>query len=193
MPVERPTSDEDLLKRYRAGEREAFTLVYRTHQAAVFRFAALMTGDQMKAGDVTQDVFVWLMNHAADFDPARGALGAFLIGVARKILQRRRGEELRWMPLDEISLVAEEAGGCEKVSDDAEALRRAIALLPDKYREIVVLCDIEGDSYEEAAVIVGCAVGTVRSRLHRARGLLARKLEKKTAARSEGRTEKCPV
>jgi RNA polymerase sigma-70 factor (ECF subfamily) len=56
-------------------------------------------------------------------------------------------------------------------------LLQAIAALPLRYREAVALCDLEGKSYEEASVILECPVGTVRSRLHRARGLLARKLE----------------
>jgi RNA polymerase sigma-70 factor (ECF subfamily) len=185
--LEFPNRDGDLLQRFRAGDREAFTLLYRAHQAAVFRFAMLMTGDQTKATDVTQDVFVWLIHHAGKFDPARGELAAFLAGVTRKFLQRRRGEESRWVPLNESSLVVGEVAS-EAVSD-AKALRRAILLLPEKYREAVVRCDLEEMSYEEAARLMGCAVGTVRSRLHRARTLLARKLEKQMGRR----TEKCPV
>jgi RNA polymerase sigma factor (sigma-70 family) len=108
--------------------------------------------------------------------------------VTRKFIQRRRGEELRWQPLDESSLVAAESS--EREDDtDAETLRRAIGVLPDKYREVVVWCDLEGMSYEEAAAMIGCAVGTVRSRLHRARALLARKLEPKVARRAE----RCPA
>jgi RNA polymerase sigma-70 factor (ECF subfamily) len=167
------TCDGDLLKRFRAGDRDAFTLLYRAHQAGVFRFAMLMTGDHAKATDITQDVFVWLIHNAAKFDPARGELGAFLAGVTRKFLQRRRGEELRFVPLDENFLTTE--ADCREA--DAKALRRAILLLPEKYREVVVRCDLEEMSYEEAADLIGCAVGTVRSRLHRARALLARKLE----------------
>jgi RNA polymerase sigma-70 factor (ECF subfamily) len=112
--------------------------------------------------------------------------------VTRKFLQRRRGEDLRWAPLDESSLVTEGGAGREDDADaasDAAALRRAILLLPEKYREVVVQCDLEEMSYEEAAGLIGCAVGTVRSRLHRARTLLARKLEKLTGTRRE----RCPV
>jgi RNA polymerase sigma-70 factor (ECF subfamily) len=183
--------DGDLLRRFRDGDREAFTLLYRTHQNAVFRFAMFMTGDTAKAADVTQDVFVWLIHHAGNFDPARGELGAFLAGVTRKFLQKRRGEELRWVQLDESTLT-EPVGwreGEDGGAQDADALRRAILALPEKYREVVVRCDLEEKSYEEAADVIGCAVGTVRSRLHRARGLLARKLEKQAGKR----TEKCPV
>ena len=180
--------DGELLKRFAAGDRDAFTLIYRAHQAAVYRFALHMTGDAGKATEVTQDVFVWLIHHAAAFDPARGALAAFLVGVTRKFLQRNRGEELRWSPLDESALISTDGSEPE---DDADAimLRKAIGALPERYREVVVLCDLENRSYEEAALAIDCAVGTVRSRLHRARALLARKLEEQGMRRRE----KCPV
>ena len=168
--------DAELLKRFRAGDREAFTALYRTHQASVFRFALAMTADETRAGEVTQDVFIWLIHHAGAFDPSRGTLGAFLSGVARKFLRRRRAEEMRWAPLDGLSLVEPRTYSSDS---DAETLRRAIVALPEKYREVVVRCDLEEKSYEEAAGTMGIAVGTVRSRLHRARALLARKLDRR--------------
>jgi RNA polymerase sigma-70 factor (ECF subfamily) len=167
--------DRDLLRRFRAGDRDAFTAIYRTHHAGVFRFARLMTGDAMKAADVTQDVFVWLIRHPGSFDPERGGLGGFLIGVARKFLKRRYSEEQRWAPLEDGMFEAAVAPEAES-DHDSERLRQAIGALPVRYREVVALCGLEGKSYEEAAAIVECAVGTVRSRLFRARALLARKL-----------------
>lgn len=166
--------DLDLVALFRAGDREAFAALYREHFPAVFRFAFYMTGDRVSAGELTQDVFVWLVHHAADYNPARGELAAFLIGVARKLLHRRRRTELRWLPFEEASDESAFAGDLER-RQEAAALRKAIAALPERYRETVVLCDLEGRSYEEAAVLLECAVGTVRSRLHRARELLARK------------------
>jgi RNA polymerase sigma-70 factor, ECF subfamily len=167
--------DRDLLRRFRAGDRDAFTTIYRTHQACVYRFARAMTGDRMKAGEVTQDVFVWLIHHPDGFDPDRGELGGFLVGVARKFLKRRYSEEQRWVPLD-ADMPSIAAPGTNESDYDTERLRQAVAALPSRYREVVVLCSLEGKSYEHAAAIVECAVGTVRSRLHRARALLARKL-----------------
>jgi RNA polymerase sigma-70 factor (ECF subfamily) len=176
--------DAELLKRFRAGDRDAFTALYRVHQSQVFRFVLAMTGDETRAAEVTQDVFIWLIHHAASFDPARGSLGAFLSGVARKFLRRRRAEEMRWAPLDELSLAGPPI--C-RADSDAETLRRAIVALPEKYREVVVRCDLEEKSYEEAAGAIGVAVGTVRSRLHRARALLARKLDRRR------KEEQCPA
>jgi RNA polymerase sigma-70 factor, ECF subfamily len=166
------SSDRQLIQRFRAGDRDAFTELYRTHQAAVFRFAYYMTGDRDKAAEVVQDVFVWLIHHAGEFNPERGELAAFLGGVARKLLQRERRDARRWLPLE----AALPSSGPGEFAADAAALRKAIAALPQRYREAVVLCDLEGRSYEEAASALGCAVGTVRSRLHRGRELLARKI-----------------
>lgn len=170
--------DRELIRRFLAGDREAFGAVYHAHSAAVFRFALHMTADSVVASEITQDVFVWLIHHAADFDPARGELGAFLNGVTKKFLQRRHCDERRWLPLDEspIAFTAAPAGRDEEHCD-TERLRQAIARLPERYREVVVLCDLEAHSYEKAAAMLGCAIGTVRSRLHRARALLARKLQ----------------
>jgi RNA polymerase sigma-70 factor, ECF subfamily len=175
------TLARDLLTRFRAGDRDAFTEIYREHHRAVFRFALLMTADRGKATDVTQDVFVWLIHHPEKFDPARGELGAFLIGVARKFLKHLYAEEQRSVPLEESSLEgpAESAGEGE---EDLVRLRQAIAALPPRYREVVALCDLQEKTYEEASVIIECAVGTVRSRLHRARALLARKLTGRASA-----------
>jgi len=163
-------------------DREAFTALYRAHSPAVFRFALYMTGDRVKAAEITQDVFVWLIYHPDDFDPTRGEMGSFLIGVARKILLRRQSSERRWAPLDEAGAAAlrEEPPEDETLRESQSAeLRRAIGALPQRYREVVVLCDLEGRSYEQAAAALECAVGTVRSRLHRARELLGRKLQSK--------------
>jgi RNA polymerase sigma factor (sigma-70 family) len=180
MPGPEYSYDRDVIARFRAGDREAFAAIYRTESPGLQRVALYLTGDQRKAAELTQDVFVWLIHHAQDFDPARGHLRSFLIGVARKLLQRQRHAERRWLPLtDAPELVTQESVAAEMASLEesrASALRSAIAALPVAYRAAVVLCDIEGRSYEEAAVTLECPVGTVRSRLHRARLLLARKL-----------------
>jgi RNA polymerase sigma-70 factor, ECF subfamily len=178
--------DSSLIHRFRAGDRDAFTALYRAHHPAIFRFAFHMTADPVKAAEITQDVFVWLIHHAAEFDPGRGALPAFLGGVARKLLQRQQRTERRWLPFDAIEAFRFEAR--DSTADigaalDAESLRKAIALLPVRYREAIVLCDLESQSYEEAAAALGCAVGTIRSRLHRGRELLARKFQPKKESR----------
>jgi RNA polymerase sigma-70 factor (ECF subfamily) len=181
------SSDASLIGRFRDGDRDAFTALYWAHHAAIFRFAFHMTADRVKAAEITQDVFVWLIHHAAEFDPERGGLPAFLGGVARKILQRRQRGERRWLPFDDT--VTPRFEPRDSAIDfasaiDSEALRNAIAVLPARYREAIVLCDLESQSYEKAAGTLGCAVGTVRSRLHRGRELLARKFQPKKETRT---------
>jgi RNA polymerase sigma-70 factor (ECF subfamily) len=178
-----PRPDRELLARFRDGDREAFTALYRVHFPAVLRFAFYMAGDRILAAEITQDVFVWLIRHPDEFDPGRGELPAFLGGVARKLLRRRRWNDKRWMPFLETPVARREgadgmefARGLEREQDTAD-LRKAIATLPERYREAVVLCDLQEKNYEQAARELGCAVGTVRSRLHRARELLVRKLQ----------------
>jgi RNA polymerase sigma-70 factor (ECF subfamily) len=170
-------ADRDLVRRFRDGDREAFLGLYRAHSPSVFRYALHMTGDRIRAEEITQDVFVWLIHHAAEWDEARGDLGAFLGGVARKLLLRQQRDDRRWAPLQDSAAATNGFAGALEREQEAAELRKAIGALPLQYREIVVLCDLQSKSYEEAAVIQQCAVGTVRSRLHRARGLLARKLQ----------------
>lgn len=169
----------DLLERFRRGDREAFATLYREHFPAVFRFALYMTGDRVRAGEITQDAFVWLVHHPGEFDPRRGELSAFLGGVARKMLHRQERIDRRWLPLDVSHRDgADFAAGVER-DMEAEELRRTIASLPERYREPLVLCDLQGKSYDEAAAMLECASGTVKSRLHRARALLAGKFQRR--------------
>src|SRR5580692_7510142 len=155
--------DCDLLARFRQGDREAFTLIYRMHSPAVFRFALHMSGDKVKATEITQDVFVWLIHHPDNFDPTRGGLGSFLIGVARRLLLHRWHDERRWVSLNEAGLDFDRRQGAASGADESEVtrLREFIAALPLRYREVVVLCDLEGHTYEAAAGMLECAVGTV--------------------------------
>ncbi|MDE3196673.1 MAG: RNA polymerase sigma factor [Acidobacteriota bacterium] len=164
----------DLLKRFREGDREAFTAVYRAHRAPVFRFALHMSGDPDRAAEITQEVFVWLIHHPGDYDPERGELGAFLLGVTRKFVLRGREKEKRFVAFDDGF---DHAAPERAPETDTGELRRAIAALPVRYREAVVLCDLGEKSYEEASALLGCPLGTVRSRLHRARELLGKKLK----------------
>jgi len=165
-------------------DRAAFTALYRVHHAVVYRFALSMACDRIAAAEITQDVFVWLLRHPDSFDPARGELTPFLLGVARKFLLRYKQTDPRLVPLEDHDLPAETT---EDDQPSVVALRTAIAALPDRYREVVILCDLEGLTYEEAAASLDCATGTVRSRLHRARQFLSRKLD------SKKRTQKCTV
>jgi len=179
--TDRPT-DEVLVQRTAAGDRDAFAALYRRRRPDVFRFAVHMTADQSVAEDVVQDVFMTVMQEAGRFEAGRAAVGAWLCGIARNQLRQRLARDRRLAPLahDEespdwqaaASEVLTELLRVERV----EAVRRAVLSLPLRYREAVVLCDLQELSYADAADALSCAVGTVRSRLHRGRALLASKL-----------------
>jgi RNA polymerase sigma-70 factor (ECF subfamily) len=181
MKPEENLPDNELLQLMRAGDEEAFTLLYRRRQAAIYRFAVQMGGSPALAEDVTQEVFLALIRECHAFDPGRGSLSAFLFGMARNQLLRRLQRERFYAQIDDD---AKEDGASALVepwedflrAEAIESVRKAVLSLPERYREVVVLCDLEEMSYIETAEILGCALGTVRSRLHRGRSLLIEKL-----------------
>jgi len=170
-------SDAALAARLACRDVAALDPLYRRHRAGVYRFALLWSGQPAVAADVTQDVFVHLLTHADGFDPARGALFPWLLGIARNFARRRTGvrqddEPLQDEPAAPASLDAPEASSI--LRQDLDALRRAIAALPPHYRDVVVLVELAERSYAEVAAICGCELNTVRSRLSRGRALLGR-------------------
>ena len=178
-------NDSELLRLMLGGDEEAFTQLYRRRQGGIYRFVVQMCGSPSVAEDVTQEVFLFLMRQGKVFDPARGSLSSFLLGVARNfVLRRLRGDQVMVPLVDEfdddsmVDQVSVEPVLLEELTraETVDSVRRAILSLPERYREVVVLCELQEMSYVETAEILGCAIGTVRSRLHRARSLLLTKL-----------------
>ena len=168
-------TDEELLLRLHSGDELAFTQLYRRRQGTIYRFALHMTGSPVVAEDVTQEVFLALLTGRLRFDQARGSLSAFLFGVARnRILKRLR--RMKEVHSGEDSPVDDDLLGNLVRREAVEQVRRAVLSLPPMYREVVVLCDLEESTYEDAALVLECPVGTVRSRLNRGRAMLAQKL-----------------
>jgi RNA polymerase sigma-70 factor (ECF subfamily) len=192
-------TDDKLLGLMLAGDEEALATLYRRRQGNVYRFALQMSGSPALAEDVTQEVFMVLMRDGRNFNPARGSLNSFLLGVTRNHVLRRLERDRFYVPMDDDSEndVAGSgfsatnrfvgSGPLDELSrtEMIESLKKAVLSLPARYREVVVLCDLQEMSYAEAAVVLGCAVGTVRSRLHRGRALL---IEKLRPARAEDST-----
>jgi RNA polymerase sigma-70 factor, ECF subfamily len=201
---EAESTDDGLLRQMLAGDEDAFTLLYRRRHPGIYRFALHMTGNAAVAEDVTQEVFMTLIRNTERFDPARGTVGGFLFGIARNHLRKRWEQDRRMValregveddghfesPFAQAGSVRDEFGRANGngngamsrpadqfvVSETASRVRQAVATLPENYREVVVLCELEEMSYEEAAAALSCPVGTIRSRLHRARTLLIEKL-----------------
>lgn len=169
-------NEHALLRRVQSGETAAFELLYERHQAPVYRYALRMSGSPEIADDVVQEVFLALIRGARGFDPQAGALGSYLYGMARNLLFRQFSSPVA-DELEDDALVtdANPLDGLEQ-AEQVERVRRALASLPAHYREAVVLCEMEEMSYAEVAEMLGVAVGTVRSRLHRARAILVEKL-----------------
>src|SRR5579862_2457937 len=185
LMLEAPShSDGDLLRLLSGGDEKAFIEFYRKHQGVVYRFALQMSGKTEIAEEVTQDVFVMVMNSGTRYDSERGSVAAFLYGIARNFVLRALERERPYMTvLDDPSgdytdrvVVEQDIFGDLAQNERVETLRKAVLALPPAYREVVVLCDLHERDYNEAANVLGCAIGTVRSRLHRARALLAEKL-----------------
>lgn len=173
------SSDDDLLRLLRDGDEAAFTSLYRQWQAPIYRFALRMTGREALAEDVVQETFLTVVNGAPGYEAGRGSFRGWLFGVARNQVLRRLRSERPYLPPaeDAEAPVAPDDPHAELHGrEELARLRRAILALPEHYREALVLCGLQDVSYEDAALALGCAVGTVRSRLSRGREILAGRL-----------------
>src|SRR3954447_3750502 len=202
MTSQSQETDDELLLRIRSGDEQAFLSLYRRRQAALYRFALHMSSSVSVAEDVTQDVFLAVLREECGYDPERGTLSGYLFGIARKLILRQmeRGRAMVALETDSDEATLPELA----VEDDPlldltrreglEALRRAVQALPRRYREVVVLCDLEEVDYADAALALGCPIGTVRSRLHRARAMLLEKLNSDRKGRPDPlKTARCFV
>jgi len=187
MRITQQDRDDVLLRRAANGDEDAFTSLYRRNQAALYRFALRMTGSPWGAEEIVQDVFMTLMREPRKYDSARGSLGGYLFGIARNRIMKHLERQPREVSLDEPNEDGSQRN--DKATDSftpahwveqqerLEQVRAAVLELPAEFREAIVLCELEELSYEEAAQLLGCPIGTIRSRLHRGRALLLVKLE----------------
>jgi RNA polymerase sigma factor (sigma-70 family) len=181
MTDEQPPADE-LIARIARGDRDAFARLYRQYRPDVYRFAAHVSGSPALAEDVVHDVFVAVIEDASRYQPGRSGVLPWLFGIARNHVRRWRSRRpLLPLPDEEtqdglrLAVDTDPLAGLTRERNET-TVRRALLELPLRYREAIVLCDLHELSYDAAAKALGCAVGTVRSRLHRGRALLARRL-----------------
>ncbi len=183
--------DTELLRQMRSGSASAFAQLYRRHQGPLYRFALLRCGCPGTAADTVQEAFMGLLAGRLEFDPLRGQLRHFLFGVARNLILRHETPRQRQVSLPEpdedgegeLELACESHGPLARLLDNeaAEQVRRALASLPPHYREPVILYELHELSYQEIAAICDIDIGTVRSRLSRARAALAKRLQAQAA------------
>lgn len=199
-------SDAELLELSVAGEESAFLLLYERLKPSIFRYAFYMTNSKTAAEEVTQEVFISLLKDGERYRKARGDVAAFAFGIARNFVRRvqRRERVYQGLPSDEAleklegkQILELEVLPAQVIrTQEVAKMRAAIASLPDHYRQVIVLCDLCERSYAEAASRLGCAVGTIRSRLNRAHALLVQKLKQSKKPQTElsaAGTEECLI
>jgi len=184
-PGSNDRADVRLLAEIVAGVEQSFVELYRRRHNDVYRFVFAMAKSRSFAQDVTQEVFLNVLENAARFDSAKGTVRAWLFGCARHVTLDRLRLERRWtddMPADVGTLDSDE----RLLADQrVERLHAAIARLPVEYREALVLFELQELTYAETATVLDCPIGTVRSRLHRGRVLLATMLDESEQAAPE--------
>jgi RNA polymerase sigma-70 factor, ECF subfamily len=182
MTQDTQRADDELIANIRDGDRNAFALLYRRYRADVYRFAAHVSGSATIADDVVQEVFVVVIENAAAYRANQSGVLPWLLGIARNHVRRWRSQRpLLPLPGDDTTAAQQIAVQPDPLLDlaierNTAALRCALLKLPIRYREAIVLCDLQELNYADAAEALGCAIGTVRSRLHRGRAMLARRL-----------------
>ncbi len=185
MPPEDLQPELELVRRMKGGDESAFVHLYRRHRDGVFRLALMYSGSHATAADVTQDAFIHFISHPAQYDATRGTLAAWLCGIARILARKAAG--WREEATDPDTLADDTALHESRIEHDtplervlrgeaAEHVRRAIDSLAPHYRDVLILCELSELSYAEAAHVCGIDIGTVRSRLSRARARLAQSL-----------------
>lgn len=177
--------DSDCMARLAAGDSHAVNVLYQRHGRALLRFSSAMCRSRQAAEDMVHDTFLALMRERISFDPAQGSVFGYLCGVLRHRVSRHFRQQRRWVALNvdddsshAHSHTAESGGPADEIarSEITAAFRRAMLELPLQHREVIALCDLEELPYATVAGILDCPVGTVRSRLHRARALLTIRL-----------------
>lgn len=181
----RRDAEGKLVKKVIEGDVSAFNEVYLQLRDSIYNFAYRMLGAGAEAEDITQETFIFLIEHPEKYLPERGSLRAFLCGVARNQIMhhlRKRAHK------SEISIDAGDDFIERKNPPTQDPLimlleeefitevEKSLAVLPPLQREVIILRELQELSYEEIAEISGENINTVKVRLHRARGNMARLL-----------------
>lgn len=183
MREDAPGDPPGLVERLRTGEARAFEELVRGYQHRVFGIALRMLGNRAEAEEAAQEVFLRVHRAIGEFR-GEAKLSTWLYAITSRVCLTRLGAGERRVAREGEETLVRLANGHANPVAEAErgeleaALHRAIAELPEERRLVVVLRDLEGLAYEEIAEALAVPVGTVRSRLHRARMDLKEKLER---------------
>jgi RNA polymerase sigma factor (sigma-70 family) len=165
--------------------------VVREHADRVYRLAYRLTGNQHDAEDLTQETFVRVFRSLSSYKPGtfEGWLHRITTNLFLDMVRRRARIRMEALPEDS-DRIAGQGPEPEQVFSDTHLdplLQEALDELPPEFRAAVVLCDVEGLSYEEIGATLNVKLGTVRSRIHRGRAALRNSLERRRAALAEER------
>jgi RNA polymerase sigma-70 factor (ECF subfamily) len=169
--------DRQLVRLVLAGQIDGFRPLVDRHQHSIFRFASRLLGNWQAAEDVTQEVFLAAFANLSGYDSSRSAFSTWLFTIARNrcinLLQQRRPA-----PLNELDPIGDVATTDPLVNQElSEQLDRALAALPVEQRSAFLLAEVELLPYAEIARIEQTSLGTVKSRIHRAKQRLQSLLE----------------
>lgn len=165
--------DEFLVQQILGGNRDAFRLLVLRYQRPLFRFLGLLGFPSDVAEDVAQQTFLRVHGSLASFDPRQARFSTWLFTIAKRLATNERARAHRHREQPVGGAPAEEAPAATAdpalAADRRRRLSAAIAALPEALRSAFFLSQIDELTLEEVAAVEGCALGTVKSRVHRAR------------------------
>lgn len=172
--------DEDLVRRFLSGDRAAFAALVERHERRVYNLALRMTGREEDARDATQDALLTVLKKLSSFR-GEAAFTTWLhrvtVNACYDLLRKRQRAPLLERGDDDIPAIEPPpAADHAETSDLSIDVRQALTQVPEDFRVVMILHDVQDLPQEEVAAILGIPVGTVKSRLHRGRIVLARAL-----------------
>ncbi len=192
MNVDREHSEKELVKAAAGGDREAFAALARAAAPAVYSLAYRLTGNKADADDIAQETMVSAWRHLGTFE-CQCSFGSWVYRIAVNLWKNRVKYEKRRFFYDHFSLDANSRGDDEdgpsapqipdegpdpltaaERSNESERVQRMLSRLEPEERSMILLREIENKSYEEIAALLECPLGTVKSRIARAREALRR-------------------
>ena len=170
-------SDAELVQAACRGSEDAIGELYERHGSMVYRFTLRMSGDASMAEEITQEAFLAFLRQPHQFEAQRSAFSTWLCGIARRQLWKRMEREEPFLGIDAFEEQIDQEPPLDPYEllsrkNAVDAVRSAIDQLPLWMKEVVILCELEELTYPEASLILGVPIGTVRSRLHRAKARL---------------------
>jgi RNA polymerase sigma-70 factor (ECF subfamily) len=169
--------DAFLIQQTLSGQLDAFRLLVLRHQRGLFRFLGLLGFGPAVAEELAQEAFLRAYRHLAEFDPGRARFTTWLYTMARNLAVNESGRLRHRFETGGENLETYSDGAPDPLQmavshEQHSRLRQALAGLPEVLRSALVLAQVEGLPLEDVASVQGCAIGTVKSRVFRAREIL---------------------